>query len=264
MAFRTFNEQEESHVLLPDMIETELVYWNSFDKYISFDMGYEFDEMDQSRTFDLDFARKVAVNVIVNWRENKSPLEVRDYLSCVIRDVDFDEETGEHKIHSIIAGVPVEDEDFRVSMSQRYPGVEIEYVSPEQMFIDLPADKSMDFYNEYMDSIELSVAKLISFVLHKPENVVLPFPAVGVKKGDDTFQYDGISRHVGIDGQTYYVLFSKNDNTPGMTEKRLVEFFQRVPAASIVNVSDALCKSVDAVETVFHSEKKKSRKSLGL
>jgi len=174
------------------------------------DVPWSIEEKPQTRTFDPDYARKMAVNIV---------LSHGGYLAVLLVDLQPDGCCEVFEI--VVSSIDQDDKAFAEALAKSFPDVPVVRVDMKQDPYVLGTDTSMDTYNGNSARIREMLSSVLNKVLDRPQNVRM-------KLGHPlALGWDSISWHWGMDGCVYFVLHGKMGSTPGMQKYRLEQQLSR-------------------------------------
>lgn len=235
MAIKKTERKEQKDWSSLPLLMLDRVYFDPRDKKVYGDMGFYFDDAQESLTKDVDRLRSYAINGIVIARE-----EGENNWIYLLTNYN----TGEEKERVFEAVIAAEDatEEFLAAFKEGYgENIKITSVPEKQLLVSFPVvDESMVQFKKEHDAKEKAAYLFIESVLKMESGEKFPLKPFRVFEQE----INSISWHVGLDGETYFNLgYGNGQETCGMSEERLVEFLDNASLVDVENLSTSFRKS---------------------
>lgn len=229
---KTERKEQKDWSSLPLLI-LDRVYFNPRDKKVYGDIFYA--DAQQSMTKDVDRLRSYAINEIVTARADG-----KNNLIYLLTKHNTREEKD--KVFEAVVATEDATEEFLAAFKEGYgENIKITSVPENRLLIRLPVvDESMVQFKKEHDAKEKAAYLFIESVLKMESGEKFPLKPFRVFEQE----FNSISWHVGLDGETYYNLgYGNGQETCGMSEERLVEFLDNASLVDVENLSSSFRKS---------------------
>lgn len=235
MAIKKIRRKEQKDWSSSPLLILDRVYFVPVDKKVYGDMGFYFEEAQESLTKDEERLRSYAFNGIVDARDEGE----ENWIYLLSR---YNSGGERDKVFEVVVAAEDTTEEFLAAIKETYgEQIKITHVPENQTLVFFTnVDESMIQYNNEKVAKKKAAYRFIESVTKLESGEKFPIKPIRVFDQE----YNNVSWHVGIDGEVYFNLgYGKDRETCGMSEERFVQFLYNSALIDVENLSTSFPKS---------------------